>query len=210
MTPEEFADSVRENNDTTLSRLGSSKSLYAATGGEMDADAVLAAAADAEHHARETLRAWADDEDDPAAREVFAETADEEADHYETAVAELDGSHNPAGEVPAIQAYLRDRHDTVERVGALVGRALAADQSKRQLAGFFVGQAAPGTADTFRDLRGDVEDQRDRALAILGELCDDDADWARAREAATGAIQAAYDEYVEQLESMGVNPKPVC
>ena len=30
------------------------------------------------------------------------------------------------------------------------------------------------------------------------------------REAASGAIQAAYDEYTERLESMGVNPKPVC
>jgi hypothetical protein len=209
MTPEEFADAVRDDNDTALSRLGSSKSLYAATGGETDADAVLAAAADAEHHARETFRAWADDEPAAPAREVFAQTADEEADHYERVVAEL-GDYEPDDAVPAIQAALLDRYDTTERVGAFVGRALATANSKSQLVGFFVGQADPQTARLFRELASDVDDQLDRGLALLDEICDDDADWAEARDAANEAIQVAYDEYVEQLESMGVNPKPVC
>ena len=30
------------------------------------------------------------------------------------------------------------------------------------------------------------------------------------QEAAAVAVQAAYEEYTERLESMGVNPKPVC
>ncbi|PSQ14952.1 rubrerythrin family protein, partial [Halobacteriales archaeon QS_7_69_60] len=49
------------------------------------------------------------------------------------------------------------------------------------------------------------------ATELLAARCgDDDERWEQAREAASGAIQAAYDEYTERLESMGVNPKPVC
>ncbi len=211
MNADDLLAAVRSDNETALSRLGSSKSLYAATGGEMDADAVLAAAADAEHAASETFRAWADgtsSDTDEAAAEVFAATADEEEAHYETVAAELD-DHEP-GAVPALQAHLRGLDDTVERAGGLLGRTLAAGKSKEQTTGFFVGQADPQTADLFRDLRADVDDQRERALELLEAVCEDDADWERAREAATAAIQAAYEEYTESLEAMGVNPKPVC
>ncbi|MFB6217638.1 MAG: rubrerythrin family protein [Halobacteriaceae archaeon] len=207
MTPDEFIEAVRSDNETALSRLGSSKSLYADTGGEMEPEAVLRAAADAEHAAAETFAAWADDEDGQAAA-AFRTAAEEEQDHYDTVVAELDG-HEP-GEVPAIQTYLRDREGTVERAGGFLGRTLAAEKSKSQLAGFFVGQADPATADLFRDLGDDLDAQRERALDLLGAACDGEEDWERAREAAGGAIQAAYEEYTERLESMGVNPKPVC
>lgn len=210
MTPEEFTDAVRDENDTALSRLGSSKSLYADTAGEMTGDTVLAAAADAEHHAAETFASWADDEADPDAAAIFRDTADEEVDHRERVVAEIDGDHEPTDEVPAIQGYLRDLDGTVERLGGLVGRTLAAEKGKEQLTGFFVGEADPQTAGTFREMGDELEAQLERAVAGLADACDDDADWERAREAASGAIQAAYEEYTERLESMGVNPKPVC
>lgn len=210
MTPEEFTTAVRDDNETALSRLGSSKSLYADTGGEMAAEAVLAAAADAEHHAAATFGAWADDEPDAAAATVFETTAAEERDHYDRVVAELDGDHDPTDEVPAIQRFLRDLDETVARLGGLVGRTLAAEKSKEQLTGFFVGDADPRTAATFREMGDELDAQLDRALAALADAAGDDADWERAREAAGGAIQAAYGEYTESLESMGVNPKPVC
>ncbi|MFB6106556.1 MAG: rubrerythrin family protein [Halobacteriaceae archaeon] len=209
MTPEEFIDAVRDDVETELSRLGSSKSLYADTGGEMDAETVLAAGADAEHHAAATYEAWATAESDPAAREAWAETAAEERDHYDRVAGELD-AHDPSEAVPAIQAYLRGLDDTVARAGGFVGRTLASDASKSQLTGFFTGQADPQTASLFRELRGDLDDQLDRALELLADRCADEDDWERAREAAVGAVEAAYGEYVERLESMGVNPKPVC
>ncbi len=106
MTPEEFLDAVRTENKTALSRLGSSKALYADTAGEMEPDAVLRAAADAEYAAYETFDAWAADTDDESAAEVFAATAAEEQDHYETVAAELD-DHEPSDDVPAIQQTLR-------------------------------------------------------------------------------------------------------
>ena len=137
MTLEEFIETIRDGNATALSRLGSSKSLYADTEGEMEAEAVLAAAATAEHH--------------------------------------------------------------------------AAEKSKEQVTGFFVGDADPETARLFRGMGEDLDAQLERATDRLAAECgDDEGCWERAEDAATGAIQAAYDEYTERLESMGVNPKPVC
>jgi rubrerythrin len=208
MTPEEFTETVRDENATALSRLGSSKSLYADTDGEMEAEAVLAAAATAEHHAAETYAAWADDADGDVAA-AFAATADEERDHYETVAGELD-AHDP-GEVPAIQSYLRGLEGDVERLGGFVGRTLAAEKSKEQVTGFFVGDADPETARLFRGMGEDLDAQLERATDRLAAECgDDEGCWERAEDAAAGAVQAAYDEYTERLESMGVNPKPVC
>ena len=209
MTPEEFLDAVRTDNKTALSRLGSTKSLYADTGGEMEPETVLAAAADAEYHAHETYAAWADEEADATAAEVFAETADEEQAHYERVAGELD-AHEPSAEVPAIQQTLRGYDDTLERLGGLVGRTVAAEASKNQLTGFFVGQADPQTAQLFREIGADLDPQLERATDALAAHCASEADWQTALDAATEAIQAAYAEYTERLESMGVNPKPVC
>lgn len=209
MDADEFVETVRKGNETALSRLGSSKSLYAATKGEMDADAVLVSAANAEYDAGETLAAWADDEENDAAREAFADTAEEERDHYEQVRDRLD-EFDPALEPSAMQEVLRGYDDTVSRAGGFLGRTLATEKSKSQMTGFFVGQADPQTAQLFRDLGDDLDDQLARAKALLEEVCTSDDDWARAEEAANGAIEAAYDEYTESLESMGVNPKPVC
>ena len=202
MDASEFVDTVRADTKTELSRLGSSKSLYAATGGEMEPDAVRAAAADDAHFAADTLEGWADGE----ASEVFAAAAERERDHY-GAVAP-DG-HEP-GEPPAIVEFLRGKESAVERLGGLVGWALVADETASQCSGFFTGQADPQTASTFRGLREDYEATRKATLDALGTVCDDEGDWERAVESATGAIEAAYAEYVERLEAMGVNPKPVC
>jgi len=208
MNPEQLLEEVRGANKTALSRLGSSKALYADTMGEMEGKDVLTAAATAEHHAAETYETWAETSESDAAA-AFAATAEEERDHYETVAAELD-DHEP-GEVPAIQSYLRDLDGDVERVGGFVGRTLAAEKSKEQATGFFVGDADPQTARLFRGMGDDLEAQLDRATDLLADRCGDDEEcWERARDAASGAIQAAYEEYTQRLEGMGVNPKPVC
>ncbi|USZ67049.1 rubrerythrin family protein [Halorussus salilacus] len=210
MNPDEFLDAVRDDNETALSRLGSSKSLYAETEGEMDPDAVFRAAAEAEHAASETFQKWADDGDAAeAVREAFAEFAAQERDHYEQVVGKLDSDHEPS-DTPAIHEYLRGIEDDAGRVGGFLGRTLASEKSKAQMVGFFVGQADPQTAQVFRDLGGDLEGQIERGTELLAEVCESDEDYERALEVASGAIQAAYDEYTETLEGMGVNPKPVC
>ncbi len=119
MNADEFLATVRDDNETALSRLGSSKSLYAETEGDLEPETVFRAAADAEYAASETFGQWADDAAAEEVRETFADFADQERDHY-------------------------------------------------------------------------------------------DDDWDAALDAASGAIGAAYDEYTETLEGMGVNPKPVC
>lgn len=208
---DEFVDSVRTENKTALSRLGSSKALYAETEGDLEAEPVLRAAAIAEDAASETFELWADDEPTEAAATLFAEVADEEADHYETVAANIDDPPTAAdADLPAIQSTLQDFESTIERAGGLVGRCLVAKKSKSQYTGYFVGEADPQTAGVFRDLGGDVEEQLDSAAELVESVCESDDDREAAQAAASEAIQAAYAEYTESLESMGVNPKPVC
>jgi rubrerythrin len=209
MPVDDFVERVRDDNQTALSRLGSSKALYADTGGEMEEASVLRAAAVAERAAHETFASWADDAA-AAAADAFRETAEEERDHYERVLGELDDDDVAVEELPAVQAYLRGLDDDVERAGGFLGRTLAAEKSKEQLVGFFVGQADPQTSQLFRDLGADLDDQLERAVSLLESLCEDDEDRERALTAASEAIEAAYDEYTERLEGMGVNPKPVC
>ncbi|AHF98387.1 hypothetical protein HALLA_05330 [Halostagnicola larsenii XH-48] len=205
---ETVLDRVRESNQTALSRLGSSKSLYASTDGDIDTEPVLEATADAEYAAWQTFDEWAGDESNEQAREAFETTADEERSHYETVSERLD-EYEP-DDVPALHEYLRGLESTVPRVGAFAGRILASKRSKEQVVGFFVGNADPQSAQLFRDFGDDLDDQLERVSDLLEAVCDSDDEWERAEEAATEAIEAAYGEYVESLEAMGANPKPVC
>ena len=210
MTASDFVDDVREANQTALSRLGSSKALYAETDGDLETEQVLRAAAIAEDAAGETFAAWADNGADDAVA-LFETVADEEADHFETVAAELDDAPRATDtDLPAIQSVLRGFDDTVERVGGLVGRCLVAKRSKEQYTGYFTGQADPQTASLFRGLGDDVDSQIEAAADLIDAICTTDDDRERAHAAASEAIQAAYDEYTESLEAMGVNPKPVC
>jgi hypothetical protein len=194
MTPEQFVESIETDNATALSRLGSSKGLYADTEGTMERAAVLRAAATGEFHARETFEKWADDETNDDAREAFAETAREEGEHYGLIAGELEGEHEP-GETPAIQESLRSQSDTTGRAGAFLGRTMVADRSADQATAFFVGEA-------------DTDAQLERAQDLLGEVCTEPADWERASAAASDAIGAAHEEYTDSLDEMGENPEP--
>ncbi|MXV62862.1 rubrerythrin family protein [Natronorubrum sp. JWXQ-INN-674] len=209
---EAFARAVREDNQTALSRLGSSKSLYADTGGDIDTEPVLEATADAEYAAWQTFLEWADSEADDEVREAFEATAAEEKDHYETVINHLSADEYEPSEIPALHEYLRGLEATIERVGAFVGRILASKRSKEQVVGYFVGDADPQAAGVFREFGDDLDAQLERAEDLLENVCEDEDedDRDRALEAANGAIEAAYGEYVENLEAMGANPKPVC
>ncbi len=208
MTDDDFDDHVRDANETALSRLGSSKALYAITDGEMTEAAVLRSAADRLHAASETVAGWVPKESDGAASAAYDEIASEEANHYAELLDRLD-EHDPA-ELPPIQQELREAEATVERLGGLVGATLVAGKLTEQRTGFFVGEADPTTASTFRGYGDVLDDREDRLLDLLGDVCADDGDWQAAEDAASAAIQAAYDEYTDRLEAMGVNPKPVC
>ncbi|SIS15080.1 rubrerythrin family protein [Natronorubrum thiooxidans] len=207
---EAFVEAVRDDNQTALSRLGSSKSLYADTGGDIDTEPVLRATANAEHAAWQTFAQWADSDDHDGARDVFDTTATEERGHYETVLDHLGVEEYDPSDVPNLHEYLRGLESTVERTGAFIGRILASKRSKEQVVGYFVGDADPQTAGVFREFGTELDDQLERAGDLLEDVCETDDDYERAQTAAAGAIEAAYDEYVANLEAMGANPKPVC
>ncbi|RDI71817.1 transcription antitermination protein [Halopelagius longus] len=206
MNGQDLADELRDDHETPFSRLGSSKALYALTGGEMDAGPVRAAAADDARSLASVLDEWAADEDDDAAASLYEELAATARDHADSVAPD----DHERGETPETDARLAEFEDTVPRLGGLLGRYLVAQKHVEQMVGFFVGDADPRTASEFRDLRGDVEDARDRVAAALDETCEGDDDWDVARDAADAVVEGAYDEYVETLESMGVKPKNVC
>ncbi|MEF8786746.1 MAG: rubrerythrin family protein [Haloarculaceae archaeon] len=204
MNGSELVETVQAAAKTELSRLGSSKSLYADTEGEMESETVLAAAADNAHHAAETFEGWTDDDIEGA----FADAAEAERGHYDSIAGKLD-DHDP-GTPPAVVEFLRGVPAGVERLGGLVGWTLVTEEKSSQCIGFFTGQADPQTASLFRGFGDDYEATRESALDGLDATCESDDDWERAETAATSAIEAAYDEYFQTLEELGVNPKPVC
>lgn len=198
----ELVETVRSERQTELSRLGSSKSLYADTDGEMEPDAVLSAMATATHYAAETLAAWAADGDS-----VFEDPAAREQDHYEAIDAERDG--DDCGDPPAFVAAM-DAESRERRLGALVGWTLVIERKASQSSGFFTGQAEPGTASIFRAFGDAYERSRETALETLETVCENDDEWQAALAGADSVVEAAYEDYFDTLESLGVKPKPVC
>jgi hypothetical protein len=193
---------LRDAFEIELSRLGSSKALYALTGGEMDDDAVRAAAGREADAAAETFGAWAAAERDAGAAALFERAA--------TAGEERRDAVPDDGETPPPYRALDGLADTPERLGGFLARTLVVGAVVGQMVGFFVGAADPRAADEFRDVRDALDDQREAALAALDDACTDETDWTRAEESATAALDAAYDQYVERLEALGVKPKNVC
>ncbi|WP_232701079.1 rubrerythrin family protein [Halobacterium wangiae] len=207
MDADNFRDSVEAANATQLDRLGSSKRLVAITGADLSEETVLRAAAASEAAATEVFEAWAADSDGDAA-ETFESFAAHERDHYDRVTAEL--GDEVAAESGAVHDYLREQDDAVSRAGATVGRGLVATRTLTQFVGYFVNAADEARADLFRELKRETSEDTDAAVELLAATCESDEDWERAEAAATGAVDAAYEEYVAALEGMGVNAKSVC
>ncbi|WP_435365285.1 rubrerythrin family protein [Haloarchaeobius sp. DYHT-AS-18] len=201
MDSDDFLDTVRDENQTALSRVGSSKSLYAFTGGEMNSDDVVGVAATMATQGAARFGDWAGD---GPAGEYFAAVADAETDWADSLDAEA------ADEPYALHEVLDDYDNPVERIGAFAGYSLIARKLADQFTGFFVGNADPQTAQTFRGRKGDLQERLDDLGDQLAAVCETDDDWEAAAGAAGAVIQAAYEEYTDRLEAMGVNPKPVC
>jgi len=204
MDASDLVDAIETDRQTELSRLGSSKALYADTDGQLEPDRVLGAFADETHHVAATLRTWAGERDPEG---VFADGAARLEGQTDTLAGELVNSE--PGEVPAVVDAIADADGPVARLGALVGWVLVVDRKASQVTGFFTGQADPGTASLIREFGDDYDAIRESALAALAVQSDDGA-LETAQDGAERVIQAVYDDYVETLESMGINPKPVC
>ncbi|MDY6819047.1 MAG: rubrerythrin family protein [Halobacteriales archaeon] len=210
MDTDTFLETIEADRETELSRLGSSKAIYAVTEGDMETEAVLATIADAATTAGATFADWATAAEPDAERasvyETVAETLDTQADR----LADAHGDHTPTATPRAPESILQDQDEPIDRLSAAVAWTLVTDRTMSQAVGFFVGNADTRAADLFRDLRTELEDERDRLLGALAGACETDADWEQALEAARAVVDAAYDEYVETLEGMGIKVKPVC
>ena len=210
MNGQSFREAVETAKATELDRLGSNKLLVALTDADLARPSVLRAAADSEHAARETFRAWADDEADEGAREAFADVADQEDEHRDRVLDALGESYEPNDGGP-LHTYLRGREDPIERIAAgMVGRPLVSVRTHTQVISFFINEADESTADLFRELKTETAAVLDRALPMLEARCESEDDWERARMVAEYTIQVAYDDYADALEGLGVDPRPVC
>ena len=207
MDADAFVDAVEADRETELSRLGSSKALYAATAGEMATPAVLAALAARARAAAESFDGWAADAERDEAVAAFGAAADVQR----LAADRLDAPDDV--DVPApgpLFDHLRGLESAVDRAAGLVAWTLVSDATRAQAVGFFVGSADEATAGDLRELRDDLGPAREQGLALLASTCEDDADWDRALEAAGATVDAAYAGYVEVLEDLGVAVKPIC
>ena len=204
MNGDDLATELRNDHETEFSRLGSSKAMYALTAGEMTAEHVRAAAAADALAFAAVLDEWAEAADSPTAR-LYPDLVETARDHA-AAVADdpsLDGR-------PPLYDVLSGFDGAPARIGGLLGRYLVVSEYATQMIGFFVGDADPMAAGDFRELRSEVESDRDRVVDVAESVCATDEEWAAARDAAETVIIAAYDDYVETLESMGIKPKNVC
>ncbi|WP_123535793.1 rubrerythrin family protein [Halosimplex salinum] len=218
MNGQELVDAVREKRATELDRLGSDKYLIAATGADLERAPVLRTVAESAVSGRETFERWSEAAVGDLAT-AFGSAAETEAAHFDRVVESLSALPNDDAEADAtidaaddpLHAALAEFDGAVERLAAgFVGRPLVADRARLQAISFFVNEADEVRADLARDLRSDTQDRLDEGIALLDATCETDADWERAQRAAEGVVEAAYDEYVDALEAMGVDPKPVC
>jgi len=205
MNGSDLAADLQDDHETAFSRLGSSKAMYAVTGGEMDGTSVRAAAATDALALADVLESWVESGDDAPAADLFADLA---ADARARADDVADDS--TSGDEPKLYDALATFEATPARLGGLLARYLVTLEHAGQMVGFFVGDADPMAADDFRGIKSDLEAERDRVIDALDTACESDADWGAARDAGDAVVEAAYDDYVETLESMGIKPKNVC
>ncbi|SDZ75607.1 hypothetical protein SAMN04488065_0065 [Haloplanus vescus] len=192
------ADALRTALETDyadeLDRLGSPALLQALSGGDPDPTALLAAAADSEHAARETFRQWVADTADPTLRETFNAVVEQEDEHFRRVRAHLPDDATPPEGAGPMHAYLRGRTDPIQRVaGGMVGRTLVSLRTHARLIDFFDERGAADRADLFRDLRAETEACLEDGLEALDARADSD-DWDAAEAVAGYTITLAADD----------------
>jgi len=204
MNGDDLASELRDDNETEFSRLGSSKAMYALTGGDMNAEQVRAAAATDALAFAAVLDEWSENASD-ATETLYADLVAAARDRA-AAVA-----NDPSLDAePLLYDALEGFDATAARLGGVLGRYLVVSEYASQMVGFFIGDADPAAADDFRGIRSEIDAEHDRVVDALDSVCGTDDEWTAARDAAESVIDAAYDDYVETLESMGIKPKNVC
>jgi hypothetical protein len=201
MDGQDLVDVVRSDHGAELAALGSSKALYALTGGVVDAEHVHAAALAELSAAGSTFETWARTESDDRAVSLFETAAGTTAKH-EDVIGPLD----EPPDVPAGEFEIASFEETAARLGALLGWTLVTTATVEQTVDFFVGHADPDTAATYRDLRADVEHLRDRTATTIDLDCESDREWSAAETAANEVVDTAHAGYRDTLAALDVDP----
>ncbi|WP_049985426.1 hypothetical protein [Halobellus rufus] len=205
----DLRDRLESTYADELALLGSRRFLTAAAGGEPTAPALLDAAAESEHAARETFTEWAADAADHEARAAFESVVQQETEHRSRVAAELDEWTPEEGPPGPMHAYLRGRETTIERVaGGMVGRPLASLRTHARLVEFFERRetaSAERRAALFADLRAETAGTLEDGLTVLAARCETDADWNTAELVAGYTIRLAYDDTADALRSLGID-----
>lgn len=203
---------VRADNETALERLGSEKSLLAATEARLETDAVLTTTAAVLSAARDGVDQWAGTVIGNEAIETLETAAARLEEAYERVAAELDDADDTELTLASVDVPYLDFsvEGDVQRVAAAtIALPLVLDRLFLQGVSFFVNEADNARADLFRDLRAMTDDLLAEGKDRLDQLCDEQG-WDRASEAIETTIEAAYDDYVQRLDAMGFDPKPIC
>lgn len=197
---------VRAETETELARLASDRALLAATDATLEAEAVLSVVTDALASGEWRLEEWAGAAEDPALADAMAAGADRlaalRADHRDVLPAE------PTVEAPV---PLGEPGDDLARAAAgLLGLPLALDPLCLQAVSFFVNEADEATADAVREIRSGVGELRADGLPVLADRASAAAAEEEVVAAAGAVIEAAYADYADSLEAMGLDPRPIC
>jgi hypothetical protein len=203
---ESFEDAVRAACTTELDRLSGDKVLLAATDATLERAAVLGALRRSFGRAAVQSEAWSRTAEAPVGA-VLAEAAD----GFGAAGADLaeDAASDPP-DGPTVLT-LGDPQGALARAGACcVAVPLLLDGLALQGVSFFVNEADTSRADRCRAARDALDEIGDDATATLAEACADEADRSAVVDGAVAAIEASYATYVESLEDMGLDPKPIC
>ncbi len=174
----------------------------------MEADVVLGSLAGRARETASILEGWSEDEKSEDLSELFTAVAAGAREHADE-LAELASEAGGSGST-AFHEYLSSVESSSQRLGALLGWLVVSDQSYLQGVGFFVGSQHGDAADVLRDIREEIDGYQDDVVAVIDVLSSSDEEESEVLAAASGLVEAAYDEYVESLESMGIDVKPIC
>mgnify|MGYP000459968552 CR=1 FL=1 len=189
-------DRVRAEAATELERLGSDRGLIALTDADLSAVTIRSRLAGVLVGVGTVYERWASEDD------VFATAAESARGLAETAAPH---DVDPATDHPIV-TFLDGVDDRTARVGAgLVGVSLVLNGWALQGVSFFVNEADETAADDFRKIRTGLDD-----LLAAGEDTVADDERAVAVDAALDLIATAYEDYVETLDGLGLDPKTVC
>ncbi|MFB6189841.1 MAG: transcription antitermination protein [Halapricum sp.] len=123
----------------------------------------------------------------------------------ELAASIASGDIEPTKDHPLIAA-LEGIGGEAERVGAgLIGVGLVLDGWALQCVSFFVNEADEAAADEFREVRSALE-----SIRAAGEKAVESEQRAAAVAAALDIVTVTYEDYVETLDGLGLDPKTVC